>query len=215
MLTNETDYDKGEESNGIEHHHGESLQYHIDLYEKKGFSFFPLRKKSKKPLSDWAVYQTRPPTKEEVGDWQAKGVLDQVAISTGGISGIIILDEDAPPEFQSWLFEHGYNLPRTPTVETSSYVDDLGATHTKRHYYFKHPGGKIKNMIKKIPGADIKADGGYVVAPPSIHPSGARYRWIEFLGLDDLAPVDPPTWLAEFFKTDINEPKEAPPRLRR
>ena len=33
--------------------------------------------------------------------------------------------------------------------------------------------------------ADIKADGGYVVAPPSIHPTtGEPYEWVEFMGLD-------------------------------
>ncbi len=188
------------EVDGNDPHRGKSL---IDLYQTKGFSFFPLRKKSKKPLSDWAVYQTRRPTKEEVESWRQQKLLGQVAIVTGQVSGVIVLDEDNPPIFQAWLAEHGCKLPCTPTVKTSTYQDDQGNLHTKSHYYFNHPGGKIKNMIKKIPGADIKADGGYVCAPPSVHPNGSHYEWIEDLSKYGLA--DPPTWLTEFFKADIIE----------
>jgi len=148
----------------------------IELYQKHGFSFFPLRKKSKKPLIEWAVYQTRHPTQEEVDDWRAKGLLGQVAIVCGAISGIIVLDVDDPEKFNAWREKNNFPLPPTPTVRTSG---------GKFHYYFKHPGGKVKNSVKKIPGADIKGDGGYVVAPPSVHPTGADYEWAEFLGLDN------------------------------
>ena len=146
----------------------------IELYQKKGLSFFPLRKKSKKPLIDWAVYQERKPTQEEVDGWREKGLLDQVAIVCGAVSGIIVLDIDDPEKFEIWSKKNKLPIPPTPTVRTSG---------GKYHLYFSHPGGKIKNMVKKIPGADIKADGGYVCAPPSVHPSGTEYEWV--IGLED------------------------------
>jgi hypothetical protein len=148
----------------------------IELYQKHGFSFFPLRKNSKKPLFAWAVYQTRRPTQDEVKEWRDKGLLDQVAIVCGAVSGIFVLDVDDPTTFEAWLKQNNHNLPITPMVKTSG---------GKYHLYFKHPGGKIKNSLKKIPGADIKADGGYVVAPPSRHPRGGDYEWNEFMNLDD------------------------------
>jgi hypothetical protein len=148
----------------------------IELYQKKGLSFFPLRKKSKKPLFDWAVYQERKPTQAEVDEWREKGLLDQVAIVCGAVSGIIVLDVDDPEKFEAWRTQNGHSMPPTPMVRTSG---------GKYHVYFKHPGGRVKNSVKKIPGADIKADGGYVVAPPSIHPTtGEPYEWVEFMGLD-------------------------------
>lgn len=174
--------------------HGGAAMDHIATYQKHHISFFPLRKKSKKPLFDWAVYQTRKPTQAEVKEWLEKGLLNQVAIVCGEVSGIIVLDVDDPEKFEAWKTKNGFPLPPTPMVRTSG---------GKYHVYFKHPGGKIKNMIKKIPGADIKADGGYVVAPPSVHPTGSHYEWIEALSVYELA--DPPTWLTEFFKADTIE----------
>jgi hypothetical protein len=48
-----------------------------------------------------------------------------------------------------------------------------------RHVYFRTPeGAAVRNTASKIaPGLDTRGDGGYVLAPPSIHPSGKRYAW--------------------------------------
>jgi hypothetical protein len=43
--------------------------------------------------------------------------------------------------------------------------------------FFQHPGITIPNRAGVIPGLDVRGDGGYVVAPPSIHPNGKVYRW--------------------------------------
>ncbi len=57
-------------------------------------------------------------------------------------------------------------VPLTPRCETGSGM----------HYYFKHPGGEVRNSAGRLgPGLDIRADGGYVVAPPSRHPNGRTY----------------------------------------
>lgn len=43
---------------------------------------------------------------------------------------------------------------------------------------FAHPGVEINNSAGKLgPGLDIRGDGGYIVAPPSMHPSGKQYEW--------------------------------------
>jgi hypothetical protein len=45
------------------------------------------------------------------------------------------------------------------------------------HLYYRHPGGTLAAKMHDHPGIDIKADGGYIVAPPSIHPdTGQPYR---------------------------------------
>ena len=43
------------------------------------------------------------------------------------------------------------------------------------HLYFSHPGGSIGNR-KLAPSLDVRADAGYVLLPPSVHPNGKRYR---------------------------------------
>lgn len=64
-----------------------------------------------------------------------------------------------------------------------------------RHINFAHPGVKVKNVqaSKKLgAGLDVRGDGGYIVAPPSLHASGQRYEW-----LND-APLAPmPAWLLD------------------
>ena len=183
---------------------GASLEDLVALYQAKGLSIFPLQSKKKKPKDSWTIWQQRRPTSEEVNSWFKNGKPKNLAIATGQVSGIIVLDEDDPPVFRAWLAEHNYHLPATATVKTSTYQDDQGNTNTKFHHYFKHPGGKIKNMIKKIPGADIKADGGYVVAPPSIHPNGEQYEWCFGLGLDDYSDILAPPWLLGHLEREVS-----------
>lgn len=71
-------------------------------------------------------------------------------------------------------------MPRTAYVITGS----GGA-----HLYYRHPGTPILNSQSKVaPGVDVRGDGGYVVAPPSIHPRTRRpYRWA-----GDWEPVEMP-----------------------
>jgi Bifunctional DNA primase/polymerase, N-terminal len=50
-------------------------------------------------------------------------------------------------------------------------------THKGSHFYFKLPAkcGTVPSSADG--GLDIRADGGYVIAPPSIHPDGGSYEW--------------------------------------
>src|SRR5690606_20570683 len=61
------------------------------------------------------------------------------------------------------------------------------------HVYFRHPGGRVPNSTSKVaPGVDVRGDGGFVVAPPSVHASGKSYAW-RHGGNDDPQPL--PAWL--------------------
>lgn len=68
-----------------------------------------------------------------------------------------------------------------------------------RHLYFRHPGGDFVNRAGIRPGIrpgiDLRGDGGYVVAPPSIHPSGRPYLWRAGRGPGDVDPPPLPMWL--------------------
>ena len=62
---------------------------------------------------------------------------------------------------------------------------------------FKHPGGHIQNRQDKsaiAPGIDVKANGGFFVAAPSLHSSGNRYQWD---GLEDTGIAELPGWLKQ------------------
>lgn len=60
-----------------------------------------------------------------------------------------------------------------------------------------HPGGIVRNFTRKLPGIDLRADGGYIVAPPSIHPSGSRYEC-----LIKESPAEAPEWLLTLITTE-------------
>lgn len=54
----------------------------------------------------------------------------------------------------------------------------LSRTGRGIHQWFQHPGVTIGNRAGVRPHLDVRGDGGYVVAPPSLHASGRRYEWI-------------------------------------
>ncbi len=129
-----------------------------------GFSVIPLS--GKKPTIKWAQYQTRKPTEEELEEWFLKGDNYNIGIVTGKISGIAVVDFDTEKALE---VAQEHNFPETPIVRTGRGC----------HFYFKYRDG-IRNFQKMGNGIDLRGDGGYVVAPPSIHPeTQAEYEWIE------------------------------------
>ncbi len=104
-----------------------------------------------------------------------------VGIVTGRLSGVLVLDVDGP-EGQAELKKHGH--PPTPMARTPS-----GGLHL----YFRHPERHVRTGIRVGPGLDVKAAGGFVVAPPSMGPNGRPYEWI--ISPEDAEPADPPEWL--------------------
>jgi putative DNA primase/helicase len=113
-----------------------------------------------------------------------------LGIPTGAVSGLLVLDID--PRHGGHLTvedleaEHG-TFP--PTVES---LTGGGG----RHLFYAHPGGTIGSAAHRLgPGVDLKADGGYVIVPPSVHASGQRYLWeaSSIPGEHPLAPV--PAWI--------------------
>ena len=152
-------------------------------YRRRGLCPIPTKHNSKEPsLKELAPYLTRPATKEEFGSWSWPGV----GVVTGPLSGVLVLDVDGP-EGEAELKKHGH--PVTPMVRTAG-----GGLHL----YFKHPDKDIRTGIRVAPGLDVKASGGYVVAPPSIGPNGKPYEWI--VSLEDAEPADPPEWLLKLLE---------------
>jgi hypothetical protein len=157
-------------------------------------SVFPLRRRGKRPLRPWHEYQRRRATDDELNQWSRDPSLN-AAIATGEISGIIVLDVDSD---EAAVEVHRRGAPNTPTVQTAR----------GHHYYFQHPGGTVRNFAGKLPGLDLRGDGGYVVAAGSVHPSGHAYRWQTSPTEAALAP--PPGWLLELLRRpDPESPQRA------
>lgn len=147
-------------------------------YRRDGWCPIPIKRGSKQTsLGQLAPYLNRPATQEELRSWAWSGV----GIVTGPVSGVLVLDVDGS-EGEEELRKHGH--PVTPMVRTAS-----GGLHL----YFSHPDQLVRTGIRVAPGLDVKAAGGYVVAPPSLGANGKPYEWI--VSPEDAELAEPPRWL--------------------
>lgn len=152
-----------------------------------GLTVFPVRPGRKEPaLRDWQALATTDPEDVSRLFWGRQDF--NIGIATGGRSGGFVLDIDRKAiDGLTTLAEledrHG-RLPETWTVETPS----GGA-----HLWFANPGDRrVGNRAGFAPALDIRGDGGFVVAPPSVV-AGGFYRWSRHPAQHSLAEAPP--WL--------------------
>jgi hypothetical protein len=143
-------------------------------YAERGFSVIPCGS-DKKPLVKWEPYQKRKSTKEEIFEWWTKHPKASIAIITGHVSDVSVIDIDEP----SGIDAVSQYLPscRVPTAKTPG-----GGLHL----YFKTPQRPLPNNSRLIPGCDFRGEGGYIIAPPSVNAEGKAYEWLPGLSIDDI-----------------------------
>ena len=155
-------------------------------YLENGWSIIPIKPKGKRPAIRWAEYQKRQPTEEEVTQWWTQWEDYDIALVTGEISGVVIVDCDNE-EAKHAAYDAGMRSPIT--------------VKTKRglHLYFEHPKDGIRRGPRagvnsrgddwlKVNGLDFRGDGSYALLPPS-----KNYYWDYAQDVFDLA-MDMPIW---------------------
>jgi hypothetical protein len=135
-------------------------------YVKAGYSIIPLNPRSKIPLVEWREFQTKRPTVDQVSNWFIDHERN-IAIITGAVSGLVVVDVD---EVRGGKVQE--LIDRFPT-------NMIAKTGKGYHLYYSYPGWNVENRVDILPGVDIRGDGGFVVAPPSIHANGTTYSWID------------------------------------
>lgn len=111
---------------------------------------------------------------EQIKAWWAQNQHYNVGIVTGKASGVLVLDVDDAKggtegfeDLEKAAGPCGVGLPA---------VSGGG-----RHFYFKYPEGLLlrnKAQLAGFKGIDTRGEGGYIVAPPSVHANGNTYRWL-------------------------------------
>lgn len=143
-------------------------------YINQGFAVFPLAVKGKNPLTAHGFKDASKDPAVVKGWWQ-KWPHANIGIATGQVSGgLCVIDMDIDENkgldgwkcLRDWQDKHGIIAP--------SWLCNTG--RGGKHYYFISDE-PVANRVGVIPGVDIRGDGGYVVAPPSIHPNGTPYTW--------------------------------------
>ena len=139
-------------------------------YAKLGWSIVPCPPMQKHPVISWKPWQQTRADDAQLQQWFRQD--SNLALITGAISGVIVLDVDRGGEENL----AGKDVPETPCVRTGS---------GGMHYYFQHPGFNTGNWVGKLAHIDFRGDGGLVILPPSVHPNGNSYEWI-------ISPFDVP-----------------------
>jgi hypothetical protein len=131
--------------------------------ERYGLAVLPMSEE-KKPLVPWKEFQYRLPTVSEMMSWKK----ENLGIITGRISNLVVVDCESREDAE-WFWR---NRGKSPVV-----------VQTRRgfHFYFQYPQGKeVRNATKVecsgVPRYDVRAEGGYVLCPPSSHSEG-EYVW--------------------------------------
>ena len=146
------------------------LESALELW-RSGFSIIPIQPGGKRPLVPWTEYQSRRPTEEEIHQWWQQYPNANIGIVTGKISGIVVIDLD---------LDKGDNESGAKIYEQAPTDLIVKTGRGGYHLYYRYPEDvdHISNRVGLLPGVDIRADGGYVVAPPSVHSSRRLYEWI-------------------------------------
>ena len=143
-------------------------------YVARGFYVFPLAPRGKLPLISKKVggkgFHDATLDPDQVRTWWSACPDANIGIATGA-SGLVVLDVDGPEgqnELAALVAKHGA-LDRTLAQQTGR----AGGLH------LVYRGAGIRSSQVKGEHLDIRGSTGYIVAPPSVHPSGTLYQWID------------------------------------
>lgn len=156
---------------------------------QRGLAVFPCKHRDKIPITKHGCLDASTDPEQVIAWWQ-QYPLANIGIATGKPFGIFVIDVDEDGETGIREIEKKYGTSIPATVEA---ITGSGG----RHLYFRLPdfadAPVIKNSAKQIgTGLDVRGEGGYVVAPPSLHPSGRAYTWSVDIAREF---ADPPVWL--------------------
>ena len=164
-------------------------------YAEKGWHIFPC-KTDKTPLTENGFKgATKDP--EQIKRWWTEHPDASIGLPCGPVNGVWVLDidmPDGPRVLQSLQEKHG-RLPDTLMQKTGG---------NGIQYFWQWNGMEIRNSSSKIgKNIDVRGNGGYVILPPSGHPSKNNYRWIT-KGNASL----PPGWLVDLVLKKEEVPRQ-------
>ena len=166
------------------------------FYASKSLPVFPVKPKGKNPLTEHGCNDASTDV-EQIKAWWSQWPNANIGIATG--APLVVLDVDIDHDRGKYGDESLEALVQEfgPLPETWLCLTGGGGLH----YYFYCDDPTVTIGSDLAPGLDFRGRGGYVVAPPSLHPSGNRYEWEASSDpADGAAPAAIPDWLLELIK---------------
>lgn len=143
----------------------------VTEYIDRGWSILPVKPSEKRPyMTNWLQYQHTKATKEMANNWFTNLSGAGVGMVTGRISNVVVLDVE---NYCKIPIEE--LLKRYPT----QMVSQTGTGGYHLFYLYPNNVSKVTNRVGIFEGADLRADGGFIVLPPTRHPNGNAYRWVK------------------------------------
>lgn len=172
------------------------------FYGGLGWSVVPVRRGEKIPAEKWARFQTLPADGAQLLAWFADNPAFGVGLVQGRRAGTIVLDFDAA----------------TGGMETLADLEKQGLPASVRaftpgggcHVILRHPGHYVPTRKAVLPGMDVRGDGGFIVACPSIHANGRAYVWDVDCHPEDAPIADAPDWLVAIVTGDAPAQPDQP-----
>lgn len=171
----------------------------LSEYIDSGWSILPVKPDEKRPyMTNWLQYTRTRPGRALIDSWFNNLAGAGVGLVTGRISGVVVLDVESwcPTPVEELLKKYPTNM-----------IARSGGGGVHLFYSYPQNVGKISNRVGIFEGADLRADGGFLVLPPTMHPSGNRYEWIKrgipgafpmaFLDLESRSATSNEGWITE------------------
>jgi hypothetical protein len=140
-------------------------------YCDMGFSVIPLIPGLKKPLIKWEPFQTIKADRNAITSWWMNTPKANVGIVTGKISNLFVVDLDRykdqfDDDVAIKIFSDSLVVPSATTPQNGE------------HLYFRCPDNTdLKGVVNEEIAIDVRAEGNYIVAPPSVNGNGNPYQW--------------------------------------
>lgn len=170
-----------------------------------GWSIFPVAPMGKNPLTTHGLKDaTR--NMEQIKEWSDKFPNANIAVPTGSVNGFFVLDVDIKRDKNGFIISNGHETLENLTDqygELPESIQQISGSREGHHHLYKYHDG-IKNDVDFLPGLDIRGDGGYIVAAPSIHESGNKYEWEVSSRPLEVDIAESPKWLLDI----IQKPKQ-------
>lgn len=139
-------------------------------YLSQGWSILPVRPEEKRPfMQNWLQYTKTKADRNTALSWFTNLTGAGVGVVTGKVSNIVVLDIEhhCPTPLNDLLKRYPTNL-----------VAETGGGGYHLFYQYPQNVSKVSNRVRLFEGADLRADGGFIVLPPTRHPNGNCYEWL-------------------------------------
>ena len=149
----------------------------------------------KRPAIKWREHENELVDGDTVVSWFPRTSNGQMGIVTGKCSGIFVLDLDTHkgPEALAWW--RGLLAVENSDLDLETAIVTTGGGG--KQYYFKTPDFWTPPTNKTAIGVDIRGQGGFVMAPPSMHESGTPYVWDAGCAPWEIDILEAPQWLCD------------------